>query len=71
MDAAGLPVVFAPLSEVADLCFEGIVNDTFWITVPSDAQQAKIRARAESQVAMTPPDYLVEANLMTGRVAGG
>ena len=29
-----MEVQFAPLSEVADICFEGIVNDTFWITVP-------------------------------------
>jgi NAD(P)-dependent dehydrogenase (short-subunit alcohol dehydrogenase family) len=69
MEAAGLPVEFAPLSEVADLCFEGIVNDTFWITVPNELQQAKIRARAESQVARSAPDYLLEANLMTGRPA--
>ena len=69
MEAAGLPVEFAPLSEVADLCFEGIVNDTFWITVPNELQQAKIRARAESQIARSAPDYLLEANLMTGRPA--
>jgi NAD(P)-dependent dehydrogenase (short-subunit alcohol dehydrogenase family) len=69
MDAAGLPVVFAPLSEVADLCFEGIRDDVFWITAPSEPQQAKIRARAESQVAMTAPEYLLEANLMTSKPA--
>jgi NAD(P)-dependent dehydrogenase (short-subunit alcohol dehydrogenase family) len=67
MDAAGMPVVFAPLSEVADLCFEGIRDDVFWITAPSDLQQAKIRARAESQIAMTAPGYLLEANLMTSK----
>jgi NAD(P)-dependent dehydrogenase (short-subunit alcohol dehydrogenase family) len=64
MEQLGQKVEFAPLSEVADICFEGIVNDTFWITAPSEAQQAKIRARADSQIAMTPPSYLVEANLM-------
>jgi NAD(P)-dependent dehydrogenase (short-subunit alcohol dehydrogenase family) len=67
MDAAGLPVEFAPLSEVADLCFEGVRDDVFWITVPSEPQQEKIRARAESQIAMTAPDYLLEANLMAAR----
>jgi NAD(P)-dependent dehydrogenase (short-subunit alcohol dehydrogenase family) len=67
MDAAGLPVVFAPLSEVADLCFEGIRDDVFWITAPSEPQQAKIRARAESQIAMTAPEYLLEANLMASK----
>jgi NAD(P)-dependent dehydrogenase (short-subunit alcohol dehydrogenase family) len=69
MDAAGLPVVFAPLSEVADLCFEGIRDDVFWITAPSEVQQGKIRARADSQIAMTAPDYLLEANLMTSKPA--
>ncbi len=62
-----MPIVFAPLSEVADLCFEGIRDDVFWITAPSGLQQAKIRARAESQIAMTAPGYLLEANLMTSK----
>jgi len=69
MDAAGMPIVFAPLSEVADLCFEGIRDGVFWITAPSEPQQAKIRARAESQIAMTAPDYLLELNLMTSKPA--
>jgi len=69
MHAAGMPIVFAPLSEVADLCFEGIRDGVFWITAPSDAQQAKIRARAESQIAMTAPEYLLEANLMAAKPA--
>jgi hypothetical protein len=70
MEAAGLPVVFAPLSEVADMCFEGILNGTFWITAPRDAQQAKIQARATSQIDMTAPEYLLEANMMAARPAG-
>lgn len=70
-EAAGLEVTFAPLEEVADLCFEGIVNDTFWIAVPTDTSSAKILARASSQITLTPPDYLLEANLMTGDRAGG
>jgi hypothetical protein len=70
MEAANLPVEFAPLSEVADICFEGIRNDTFWITAPSDVQQAKIRARAASQIEMTAPEYLLEANMMASRPAG-
>jgi len=64
MDAAGLPVVFAPLSEVADICFEGIRDGVFWITAPNADQQAKIRARANSQIEMTAPSYLLGANLM-------
>ena len=69
MEAAGLDVQFAPLTEVADLCFEGIMEDRFWITVPNELQQEKIRARAASQVEMTKPDYLLEANLMASRPA--
>jgi NAD(P)-dependent dehydrogenase (short-subunit alcohol dehydrogenase family) len=67
MEEVGQEVVFAPLSEVADICFEGIVNDTFWITAPSPVQQQKIRDRATSQIEMTPPDYLLTANMMTSR----
>jgi NAD(P)-dependent dehydrogenase (short-subunit alcohol dehydrogenase family) len=64
MDAVGLPVVFAPLSEVADICFEGIRDGVFWITAPSEDQRAKIRARANSQIEMTAPTYLLGTNLM-------
>jgi NAD(P)-dependent dehydrogenase (short-subunit alcohol dehydrogenase family) len=67
METAGLAVEFAPLSEVADICLEGIRKDTFWITVPQPQQQEKIRARASSQIDRTPPDYLIETNLMTSR----
>jgi NAD(P)-dependent dehydrogenase (short-subunit alcohol dehydrogenase family) len=69
MDAAGMPVVFAPLSEVADLCLEGIRDDVFWITYPSDPQDQRIRARAESQIARTTPDYLLEAHIMAAKPA--
>lgn len=71
MESAGLPVVFAPLSEVATMCFEGIRDDVFWITAPSENQQAKIRARATSQIEMTAPQYLLEANLMTNKAQSG
>jgi NAD(P)-dependent dehydrogenase (short-subunit alcohol dehydrogenase family) len=67
MEDAGQEVVFAPLSEVADICFDGIINDTFWITAPSAAQQQKIRDRATSQIDMTAPEYLLTANMMTSR----
>jgi hypothetical protein len=62
-----MEIVFAPLSEVADLCFEGVRDDVFWITVPSDDQQQKIRARAESQIARTAPDYLLGGHMMAAR----
>jgi NAD(P)-dependent dehydrogenase (short-subunit alcohol dehydrogenase family) len=70
MEDAGMQVQFAPLSEVADLCIEGIRDDCFWIAVPNENQSAKILARAGSQVSLSPPEYLLEANLMTGSPAG-
>jgi NAD(P)-dependent dehydrogenase (short-subunit alcohol dehydrogenase family) len=69
-EAAGQEVVFAPLEEVADACFEGIKHDTFWIGYPSPLQNDKIRARATSQIEQTPPTYLLAENLMTGGKAG-
>lgn len=67
MESLGLPVVFAPLEEVADMCFDGILNDVFWITAPSEDQQAKIQARATSQIAMTAPEYLLQVHNMATR----
>jgi len=67
MEDAGLEVQFAPLSEVADICFDGIINDTFWINVPQDRQQQKIRDRAASQIDGSAPEYLLEANMMTSK----
>ncbi len=64
MAAVGMEVAFAPLSEVAEICFDGIRDDVFWITAPSEDQQAKIRARADSQIAMSEPSYLLTPNLM-------
>ena len=45
----GMPVVFAPLSEVADLCFEGIRDDVFWIDVPERAAAGEDPSRAPSR----------------------
>ena len=67
MQTAGVEMQFAPLSEVADLCFEGIRNDTFWITVPDETQSDKIRGRATSQIDQTHPEYLLTTNIMTTR----
>lgn len=63
--AAGQEVVEAPLSEVADLCIEAIRDDVFWATYPMEHQTAKLRARTASQIERTPPDYLLEVNLMS------
>ena len=55
----------APLSEVAEICLEAIQNDIFWATVPMEEQNNKLRARTESQINRTPPDYLREASLLS------
>jgi hypothetical protein len=67
MEDAGLEVQFAPLSEVADICFNGIINDIFWINVPQERQQQKIRDRAASQIDGSLPEYLLEANMMASK----
>lgn len=61
---AGQEVQIAPLSEVADLCINGIKNDNFWATYPSERQATQLNARVESQINQTPPDYLLGVNLM-------
>lgn len=66
MEAAGMEVQFAPRSEVADACVEGIKTDTFWIAAPNETQHAKIQARATSQISRSAPEYLIEASVMTG-----
>ena len=67
MEEAGMEVVFAPLEEVADLCLEGILADTFWISASSDRQAETLRARVASQIDQTPPDYLLTGSMMTQR----
>lgn len=63
MEAAGVEVTFAPLEEVADLCIDGIRNDVFWMTYPSEAQEALIQARATSQIERSTPEYLVQGSV--------
>jgi NAD(P)-dependent dehydrogenase (short-subunit alcohol dehydrogenase family) len=59
MEAAGEEITYAPLEEVADLALEGILEDRFWITVPSERSAQMIDARAASMRDRTPPDYLL------------
>ncbi len=62
---AGQEVPVAPLSDVADLCITAIRDDQFWATYPLEHQTAKLRARFESMLNRTSPDYLLEENLMS------
>jgi NAD(P)-dependent dehydrogenase (short-subunit alcohol dehydrogenase family) len=59
MKAAGESITFAPLEEVADVALEGILEDRFWIYVPSERHAAMIDARAASMRDRTPPNYLL------------
>jgi hypothetical protein len=74
--AAGQELTWAPLSEVADLCFEGIRDDVFWMSnstgdEPNPGSAAASVVRAQSQVDRSLPTYLIQAtNVMTGRKAG-
>ncbi len=67
--AAGEEVEIAPLSEVAELCVDAIVNDNFWATVPSDRQTDQLRARLVSQLDQAPPSYLLGPNPMAKSAA--
>jgi NAD(P)-dependent dehydrogenase (short-subunit alcohol dehydrogenase family) len=74
--AAGQELSWAPLSEVADLCFEGIRDDVFWISQPAGDEPrpgsaASSLVRARSQVDRSRPEYLIQGlNVMTGGKAG-
>jgi NAD(P)-dependent dehydrogenase (short-subunit alcohol dehydrogenase family) len=68
-EAVGQEIVFAPLSEVADLCFEGIRDDIFWISQPGSGDGAL--PRAQSQASRSAPGYLLEGpQFLTGKKPG-
>jgi NAD(P)-dependent dehydrogenase (short-subunit alcohol dehydrogenase family) len=68
-EAVGQEIAWAPLSEVADLCFEGIRDDRFWICQPGAGEGSL--ARAQSQADRSVPTYLIQGlNVMTGSKAG-
>jgi hypothetical protein len=62
--AAGQEVQIAPLADVANLCVRAIREDLFWATYPLEHQTQKLRARFESMLHRTTPEYLNEVNLM-------
>ena len=62
--AAGQEVQVAPLEDVANLCIGAIRDDVFWATYPLEHQTQKLRARFESMLNRSAPDYLREVNLM-------
>jgi NAD(P)-dependent dehydrogenase (short-subunit alcohol dehydrogenase family) len=58
-EEAGRAVEFTPLEEVADQVLTGIRADQFWMHVPAEATDARLRERVESIVNARPPDYLL------------
>lgn len=63
MKTLGVEITDAPLSEVAEMCVEGMLNGEFWITAPSAFQEEQLRARLESQLANTEPSYLLRNSM--------
>lgn len=58
MRNAGVDVQYTPLEEVAGRVVDAIRADTFWILPPSDRTDETIRARADSMLTRTNPEYL-------------
>jgi NAD(P)-dependent dehydrogenase (short-subunit alcohol dehydrogenase family) len=71
MRSLGVEIVDAPLSEVAEMCVDGVLADEFWITASSDFQEQQLRARLDSQVTRSEPGYLLRNSMdaMGKRVA--
>jgi NAD(P)-dependent dehydrogenase (short-subunit alcohol dehydrogenase family) len=58
MTAAGVPIAYTPVEEVAGRVVDAIRAGTFWIRPPSERTDQQIRARAESMLARANPTYL-------------
>jgi NAD(P)-dependent dehydrogenase (short-subunit alcohol dehydrogenase family) len=65
MRSAGRELTFAPLEEIADMTFEGIRDDQFWIY--ADTGRDPVRERADSIANRTPPDYMRQSAQFTPR----
>jgi short-subunit dehydrogenase len=59
MEAAGTPVSFTPLDEVADQVVAGILAGQFWMLEPSDQADESVRRRTQSILERNAPDYLL------------
>ncbi|HLN16419.1 MAG TPA: SDR family NAD(P)-dependent oxidoreductase [Acidimicrobiales bacterium] len=55
----GRSVQFTPLDEVADQVVTGIVQDQFWMHVPREDADARVRERVDSLIGNLPPEYLM------------
>ena len=63
MSSLGVDLKDAPLSEVAEMCVDGVLHDTFWITARSTFQEQQLRARVESQLSGGEPGYLLRNSM--------
>ena len=63
MKSMGVEIKDAPLSDVAEMCIEGILGDVFWISASSAFQEEQLRARVESQIAGAEPSYLLRNSM--------
>jgi NAD(P)-dependent dehydrogenase (short-subunit alcohol dehydrogenase family) len=54
----GREVRFTPLEEVADQVVVGVLDDQFWLHVPSESMDGRLEQRYESIVHRRPPEYL-------------
>ena len=60
MRAAGIPFEETPLEVVAESVVAGIRGERFWILPASPRTDAAIRARAESMLARSEPEYMLD-----------
>ena len=58
MEAAGINLQYTPVEDVAGQVVDAILADRFWIHAPSESSDNSLRARAESMLARSNPDYL-------------
>ena len=58
MKAAGIPIAYTPVEEVAERVVAAIRAKQFWIQPESDRTDLQINARAASMLARTNPTYL-------------
>ena len=63
MRSLGVEMNDASLSDVAEMCLEGVLNDVFWITASSAFQAEQLRARLESQLTTGEPSYLLRNSM--------
>lgn len=60
MQAAGLPFEETPLSEVAAVVVQGLLDESFWMLPASERADGMVRNRADSMLGRSNPDYMVE-----------